>query len=192
MKYLSLLLTLTLSIPLFNSCGSACDDVNCVNGKCNEGTCDCEEGWEGDLCDQEKEPYSINVSKMVIEKFSAMDGTREWDNEDDNSKGDITLRVYDFQNNYFEPTDLNNQLHEDADGTKSLEIPCNFKLRDMRSDVTFEVVDYDYDDNFNVVFEFISSISTQFKDLYKDFPETITIESGTRSTRIVLHVTYSF
>jgi hypothetical protein len=192
MKYLSLLLALTFTVPLFNSCGNACEDVNCVNGKCNDGTCDCDEGWKGELCDEEKEPYSINVSKMVIEKFNAMDGSREWDNEDDDSKGDITLRVYDLQNKYFEPTDLNNQLHENADGSESLEIPCSFKLRDMRSDVTFEVVDYDYDDNFNVVFEFIGSISTKFKDLYEEFPETITLESGTGSTRIVLHVSYSF
>ncbi|MFY0672654.1 MAG: hypothetical protein JXQ87_04595 [Bacteroidia bacterium] len=192
MKYFSLLIALTLSIPLINSCGNACEDVNCVNGDCNEGICDCELGWTGDLCDEEVEPFSINVSMMTIEKFNAMDGSREWDNEDDDSKGDITLRVYDLQNKYFEPTDLNNQLHENADGSKSLEIPCSFKLRDMRSDVTFEVVDYDFDDNFNVVFEFIGSVTSKFKDKYQDFPNQIVLESGTGSTRIVLDVTYSF
>ncbi len=193
MKYLTLLTAIVLSLPLLNSCGSdACEGVECVNGDCKNGECDCDEGWTGPLCAEEAVPYSINISKMVIEKFSAMDGTKEWDDEDDNSKGDITMRVYDLGNKYFEPTDLNNQMHEDADGSKALDIPCNFKIRDVTSDITFEVVDYDYDDNFNVVFEFISSVTTKFKDLYSGFPETITLESGTKRTKITLHVTYTF
>ncbi|MGB0432274.1 MAG: calcium-binding EGF-like domain-containing protein [Bacteroidia bacterium] len=194
MKYLTILTALVFSIPLLNSCGSdPCETVECVNGDCNnEGKCDCDAGWTGPLCADEAVPYSINVSKMVIEKFSPMDGSKEWDDEDDGSKGDITMRVYDITNKYFEPTDLVNQMHENADGSMALEIPCNFKLRDMESDVTFEVVDYDFDDNFNVIFEFISSVSTKFNGLYKNFPETITLVSGTKRTKLTLHVTYTY
>jgi len=35
-------------------CSDPCDDVNCgTNGTCDEGTCICKEGFEGELCETE-------------------------------------------------------------------------------------------------------------------------------------------
>jgi hypothetical protein len=51
MKKLLLFLPL-LTILMFSSCDSdPCKDVNCGNGTCIEGTCDCDEGWGGENCD---------------------------------------------------------------------------------------------------------------------------------------------
>ena len=38
------------------SCGDPCDDVNCNNGTCLEGTCHCLEGWEGVNCNVKIDP----------------------------------------------------------------------------------------------------------------------------------------
>lgn len=196
MKYLSLLFILSASTFFTTSCGNdGCGDIKCVNGDCNNGECECETGWTGELCDEEKEPYEIRINKVIIKKFSVMDGSKEWDDEEDNSKADITIKVSDLSNSYFNPVtslNTNTQLHEDADGSKDYEIPTTIKIRDMRSEITFEIVDYDYDDNFNIKLEFISSIKTKFKDLYADFPESITLTSGTGSTTIELEVSYTF
>jgi len=184
---------LACAVPFFNACGSdACEGVNCLNGECKDGTCDCDKGWTGVLCDEEREPFEIKVSKIVINKFADTDNGKPWDDEDDGSGADLTIRVSDLQNKYFEPTDLNTQLHENAVGGKSYEIPCTIKLRDMKSEVTFELVDYDYDKNFNVIFEFIGSLKTKFKDQYSGFPEVIKLTSSTGKTQIDLYCEYSF
>lgn len=39
-----------LLLLLLNSCKDPCDDVNCNNGVCVEGSCNCNAGWMGDDC----------------------------------------------------------------------------------------------------------------------------------------------
>lgn len=49
-----LFITLMLSgSMLYVSCSSdPCEAVTCVNGSCNEGICDCAEGWKGPSCSE--------------------------------------------------------------------------------------------------------------------------------------------
>ncbi|MBT8189039.1 MAG: hypothetical protein HKN67_07335 [Saprospiraceae bacterium] len=43
-----------IMLALLSSCSKdPCEDVNCVNGDCIEGTCNCLQGYEGLLCDTE-------------------------------------------------------------------------------------------------------------------------------------------
>ena len=52
MKQLKLLLVFC-GLSIF-ACSDPCDDVDCgVNGTCVEGTCDCDEGYEGTFCETE-------------------------------------------------------------------------------------------------------------------------------------------
>ncbi len=56
MKKLNLILLffgLLFGATMITSC-DPCKDVDCVNGTCNEGDCDCDEGWEAADCTTEK------------------------------------------------------------------------------------------------------------------------------------------
>lgn len=53
LNFLLLLSSLFLGAALITSC-DPCKDVDCVNGTCNEGDCDCDEGWEAADCTTEK------------------------------------------------------------------------------------------------------------------------------------------
>jgi len=47
-SYLSIL---AFSVLFLFACADECKDVNCENGACVEGICECETGWEGELCE---------------------------------------------------------------------------------------------------------------------------------------------
>lgn len=56
MKKLNLLVLLSgllIGGSFVTSC-NPCKDVDCVNGTCNEGDCDCDDGWEAADCTTEK------------------------------------------------------------------------------------------------------------------------------------------
>jgi len=188
------LIALTAMASFMISCGSSdpCEGVNCVKGSCVDGTCDCELGWEGELCDEQSTPRSITISKMVLKKFPVDDLGAAWDNEDDGSLADVTILVKSLLGDLFKPTDIVNQTHENADGSTNYDIPCTVKISDMKEEIIFEIVDYDFDDNFNVVYEFMSSIKIQFADHIDDFPSVISISSSTGKAAIDLHVEYGF
>ena len=48
----SILLIGVFALTLLSSCGDKCDDVTCQNdGICNDGTCECLVGFEGENCE---------------------------------------------------------------------------------------------------------------------------------------------
>lgn len=194
MKYWKLFLLVGCVAIFASSCGSsdACESIDCVNGNCVDGSCDCETGWTGELCDEEKTPRHILVSKMIVKKFSTDDLGSPWDQEDDGSDADLTIVVKSLSGTLFEPTDIVNQVHEDADGSQAYEIDCNFKITDMKDEIVFEAVDYDFDGNFNVVYQFMNSLKTTFEDKYENFPTSITLSSGTGKMQLELQVSYAF
>lgn len=49
-KKFAFLFLFVLSLTLFN-CTDPCEDVDCNQGSCIEGTCDCDDGFEGEFCD---------------------------------------------------------------------------------------------------------------------------------------------
>lgn len=53
-RYATLLLGVIL---IFGSCKKdPCEGVNCLHGVCNDGTCYCETGWEGEFCTEVADP----------------------------------------------------------------------------------------------------------------------------------------
>lgn len=193
MKHLPLLLILLSGLAYMVSCGGEdpCESVVCVNGDCLNGKCECDEGWTGEKCDQQKEPRSITVNKIVIKKFVDTDNGKPWDDEDDDSKADISVRVTDLTNNYFTPTDIVNQVHENASSGNNYEVNTNFKVRNYTDDIRFELVDYDVDDNFNVDWEFIGSVKMIFQENWANWPESYSIKSSSGKTEIEVFVKYN-
>jgi len=59
MRLIKLLLLLSLSLAVLDSCKDACEDINCgPNGTCVDGTCNCDDGYSGSTC-------NINVCDNV-------------------------------------------------------------------------------------------------------------------------------
>lgn len=202
--FFAFLLAVTFGI---NSCGDddpvaptePCATVKCVYGDCVLGDCDCLEGYTGTLCDEEKTPSKIVVTKMVIKAFPGMNGTKTWDElEDDDGTGpDITLQVTDLVKTYFKARDLTTQLHPDADPGKTYDIPCSFSIlpaddsEDYTTELNFTLVDQDFVDNIEDMF-FMGSIKADFKDSWPSFPSVIELSSATGKLKLDLHVSYEF
>lgn len=52
MRLIKLLLLLSLSMLVLDSCKDACEDINCgVNGTCLDGICNCDAGYSGTNCE---------------------------------------------------------------------------------------------------------------------------------------------
>lgn len=57
------------------SCGDNCDDVECGPGFCNDGTCDCPEGREGDACEIVSNSVYYGVYAVVDDTCGATNNT---------------------------------------------------------------------------------------------------------------------
>lgn len=206
MKYLGFFAFLLSFTIIVHSCGEdepepidACANVNCNNGDCFNGECDCEEAYRGEFCDEEKTPSSIVVNKMVIQAFPGKNGSKDWDTDEDNDgpNPDITIEVTDLLKTYFKPTDLTTQLHPDANSGQVYEIPCNYSFtpntasKDYTDEITFKLVDQDFNDNIEEMF-FMSSIKTTLDDKWPTFPAVYKLSSATGQFKMDLHVTYRY
>jgi len=67
MKNIYRILILALVLGMY-SCGDNCDGVECGPGVCNDGTCDCPDGLEGDACE-------INSNSVYFGDYSIVDAT---------------------------------------------------------------------------------------------------------------------
>lgn len=191
-QFFYFLSVIAFSFSLTACSGDACEDVNCVNGECIDGTCECETGWTGENCDEEKTPRSITINKVTITNFPATDNGKPWDDEYDDSRGDISIKIYDLTQNYFTATDIINQTKTDAEKGEQVEIEMFVKINDMENKINFDVVDYDVSEDFSVEWEFIGSISTTMEGLYDNFPSTIELSSGSGAIKLELDVSYQF
>lgn len=53
MKNFKLLSAFLMMSILFTFCSDPCKDIECINGDCDEGICNCTLGYEGTTCDSE-------------------------------------------------------------------------------------------------------------------------------------------
>lgn len=78
-------ITSLILLSIISSCGTNCRDFDCVNGECNKGVCECDEGYEGQRCNASwadqiagiykgKDCYdSDNVSYTIARRGSSPD-----------------------------------------------------------------------------------------------------------------------
>jgi hypothetical protein len=79
MKQFILLMSVCL-LALSGCKKDACETSNCQNGGiCNDGRCDCPQGFYGSDCGQQITPQQIKISKIEVLKFPATDNGGGWD-----------------------------------------------------------------------------------------------------------------
>ncbi len=65
MKRLTVVAIIAIMLGIFGCPGpnpGPCDNVNCVNGDCVNGACRCDDGWQGELCNEQNLCYDIDCS----------------------------------------------------------------------------------------------------------------------------------
>jgi len=58
---------LVFLVLLASSCKDPCKDVNCNNGNCLEGTCLCDDGYEGVNCDKEEREKFVGTWVGIVD-----------------------------------------------------------------------------------------------------------------------------
>ena len=79
------------------SCKDKCKDVDCNAGVCEDGICNCNEGYTGDDCSQYVTPTKVTITQIDINDFPGTDGGSDWDPVIDTDP-DIIVEVYDDAN----------------------------------------------------------------------------------------------
>ncbi|MEN8858463.1 MAG: hypothetical protein ABF260_10435 [Flavobacteriaceae bacterium] len=167
-----LFVTILSCASVFTNCNKEdeCADVTCYNGGvCDNGTCDCIEGYEGSSCNDQKTPSRISISEVRIKRFPQSDGGSSWDI---GSGPDIFISLskgsalFHTQPTYFEnATSGNNYVYRP---TPSID------LTDVTARYSINLYDYDTgssDDWMGGIY---------FTPYYSDneFPEIISVDAG--------------
>ena len=75
-----------LSLFFFACSSDPCEEIVCVNGDCNDGSCACEEGWTGELCDQRDYNFIGSYRLHLLRYTDCQDGGGDFNIEGDNIK----------------------------------------------------------------------------------------------------------
>lgn len=193
------LLFAILGVLNLTGCGTSddpCDEVDCVNGNCYDGTCECISSYTGEVCDVEKQPSKITIKKVKILAFPTNKSNGSaWDKgeDQDGEEPDVYLRIYDLRNVYYDLKNVPTQVKLDAkieDGI--IEYEPNIRITSFENPIKFELNDYDVDNSFNPNSEFMISISVDFNTKWKGFPEVLTIENSSGSFKIECDLSYTW
>lgn len=140
------LLIIVTALLLFGSCkkedpitknDDPCENITCLHGTCVNGLCDCETGYEGASCSQEKTPAKVIVSEVTITSFPPTDNGGGWDVS---SSADVYLVLLSGTNplwtatTYYEDATYNSSYTWSISPSVDL-IPAN----------QYSIVVYDYD-----------------------------------------------
>ena len=167
------------------SCESdPCGQTICLNnGICNEGICDCQEGYSGDACDSEIIPTSIKIIDIEVVRYPATDSNgADWDST---SEPDLTFKITRNGNDEYD----HNFYYEDVI-TTTVNFPIadqNVILTDVEDSYTFEL--YDYDDL--TPSDFMGGVTFLPYSEGQNFPETVNYNFDA-SEDVAIRLTYEY
>ncbi|HPD64383.1 MAG TPA: calcium-binding EGF-like domain-containing protein [Bacteroidia bacterium] len=87
MKNIGYFLVVLIGIFTFvaiQNCGKdKCEGIVCLHGgTCVDGTCNCKQGYTGDLCQAEIKPKAVKITKFKVLGWPGNNGGNPWDNND--------------------------------------------------------------------------------------------------------------
>lgn len=183
------------AIIMVSSCGETdpCLEVNCVNGDCADGSCACEKGYGGTLCDEELAPQFVRVSSIVVRNFPEIRSSGEFWDDDDESGADLMVRVQDNSKVYHEITDVVGVVKENAKANTNYVFETDFKVDKLDNNIVLELRDYDPSgDNFETSYQFVFSIKFKMGEQIAGFPSVIKLIGTGDKAEVDLNVSYAF
>lgn len=145
----------------------------CQNGgKCLEdGSCDCSNGYKGDYCENEKQPSSIEITKIKVRDwpFYTNNG-EEWD------YWSCCPEMYVELVNNAEVTKLSANHVDDANKGKTYTYTSDlpYQVVDVSSEYTLELWDYDE----SSADDYMGGVYFTFYNEGNDFPNSLEISAG--------------
>ena len=113
MKIRTIFILLSLSIATIinhSSCKEdLCEAVICVNGDCNEGICDCIQGFGGADCSQMLTPTSFVIKSITYSNIPTTDASNDdapWDDMVGNDFPDTRVAIYSGRSLVFLPGNI--------------------------------------------------------------------------------------
>lgn len=185
MKNILILLSAAAALT-FSSCKKdPCEDVNCQNGGvCNEGTCDCPEGFSGAECGTAITPTSMTITQIDVIDFPGTDNGSDWDPFVDTDP-DILIELVDDGTSsiLYTSSTFSNQ----ADGSQFSINGLDIAITGPTSTYTLTMVDYDAtsgdDPMGNITFTPYNGSS---------FPSTISVKDDALQIDYRVHVSYAW
>ncbi|WP_417601275.1 hypothetical protein [Owenweeksia hongkongensis] len=115
--------------------------VVCQNGgECNDGTCDCPEGFYGEACELHIKPDSLTISKLTVNRFYPTNNGLPWDPDSSGADIYITVHIGSFGLPYHTTDTVS-----DADPNTEYEFDINppITLRDVEASIRLQLFDAD-------------------------------------------------
>jgi len=185
------LLFIFLSIFLIAGCGESdpCDDIVCFQGDCINGACDCDPGWEGPSCDNERRPAQMRIVQYRILSFSNLNGLgMPWDPNELSTRADIFLDVFKVGNPDFICT--TNSI-ENASSNERHIFNNECIIDDPISQ--YNILLQDFDEGSPNPFQLMSIFRMSSPYIAgQGFPSTMTIESDAGLSTLEIDVEYIF
>ncbi len=185
------LFALTFSLIAVISCKKTpvvdpCAAITCLNGgTCNDGSCQCPQGFIGESCSAQKTPSAILIKSITVTKFPSRraDGTF-WDVL--SGAPDIYPNLKIGSSILYSPY---NAAKTDVVAGQAYKFTpqAPIRLTDMGSTYTISVYDAD-----TITDEWMGGIDYKVYTAYNKFPTSIEVSCPTCSTGFTLEVSYEF
>lgn len=160
--------------------GKSCDDIQCLNGgKCNDGECDCPEGYTSFNCSDQVEPSRILVTEVKVTDWPEQRINGDpWDSDSD---PDILWELRNEQNQLVLSSDT--VFQDAANGEElTLDLQPPLTLTDPKEGFFFKLMDEDVG-NFK---ETMDLAGFRFYQDFNNFPDILRVQ-----TEIGLEVEFS-
>ncbi|UTW62770.1 PKD domain-containing protein [bacterium SCSIO 12741] len=172
-----------------NDTTDPCESVFCYHdGTCEDGKCQCKEGYEGEFCNKQITPKYLTVNRIEITRFpSKRSNGTDWD-VDGNGRPDIYVQMTERLNGT-ELWKADDQIRTDAETKFTYDYTPSptFRLNDPEAEYVLGI--YDYDDQ--SADDYMGGLYFTPYHSTNDFPDVITVDGGTK-VAFKLHVSYSF
>jgi len=184
MKPIQFMVALMLAFFSITSCQEdPCDNLLCVNGGiCNEGKCDCPEGFGGSNCNEHLAPLSMRISFVTLTRYPATKDGISWD---ETNGPDMFFKLYEDTFPIGKPLDL----ILDAAADQLFQFPISvIEMRNITTKHVMKLWDYE---GFNLPPEYMGEV--EFIPFHEESgrPDTLVLDIG-GAVAFMIGVTYHY